>query len=80
MLDNLFDTQEHVVWDVDSNVMHHLIDQHHDGHDCHMSAHLTALSPIPYSMTHLDNTQQLPFITVPFSTRKLPPPNRPPRA
>ncbi len=80
MLDTLFSAQEHATWSVDNNVMNHVIDQHYDGHDCHMSAHLTALSSIPFSMAGFDNTQRLPFVTIYFFTRKLPPPNRPPRA
>jgi len=80
MLDNLLNATEHVIVDVDNNVLHHLVDEHHGGHDCHMSAHLTALNTIPFSITDFSHTQQLSLRHIHYSTRKLPPPSKPPRA
>jgi len=78
-LDNLIDSGEHTTMDIDGDVMHHTIDEHHDGHDCHMSAHLVGLNSHVLSITNIDSTQILPIYIARFFSHQLAPPNKPPR-
>lgn len=79
-LDKLIDSNTERLHDVDSDVLHHLDDEHHDGHDCHMSAHLLGLNSSTLVIAALVVAQSVPALDVQFSTRKSPPPNKPPRA
>lgn len=79
-LDNLIDSSTHLTVDIDDDVMHHVVDEHHDGHDCHMSAHLVGLSSQVLLLTSIDLTQVLPKYNIRFTSQLLPPPNKPPRA
>jgi len=79
-LDNLIDSAEHAALDIDSDVIHHTVDEHHDGHDCHMSAHLVGLSSQVFSLANIDAAQVFPNYITRFYTHQLPPPNKPPRA
>ena len=78
-LDNLLDNADHVAMDVDNDVTHHIVDEHHDGHDCHMSAHLVGLNSPVLSLTNTESAQIYPFHNIHFTSYKLPPPNKPPR-
>ena len=77
-LDNLIDSAEHAVLDIDGDVMHHMVDEHHDGHGCHMSAHLIGLSSSELSLVHFNSRQIFSNYVVRFSTHQLSAPIKPP--
>ena len=64
----------------DNNTMHHLVDEHHDGHDCHMAAHLIGLNSTTISFEDFSGIQAYSTQDVPFFTRHISPPNKPPLA
>lgn len=66
--------------DADNNVLHHVEDEHHDGHDCHMSAHLLGLNSCSLTISAVHLSQLIPTFDSRFSTRQSPPPNKPPRS
>jgi len=78
-LDNLIDSGEQTVMDIGDDVLHHMIDEHHDGHDCHMSAHLIGINSPIASLISINSTQIFPTYNVRFATFQPAPPNKPPR-
>ena len=80
---NLNSSNEHVLLDIeldfDNDILHHTVDEHHDGHECHMSAHLVGLNSHIFTIGHIDSSQVYPNFILRFSTHQLSPPNKPPR-
>jgi len=65
--------------DSHNTVLHHLIDQHHDDHDCHMSSHLLGLNSTDICIAHFAITQTYSSPDFQFSSQSIAPPNKPPR-
>lgn len=80
-LDQLIDSTMYAMQDDNGEFSHHLIkDDNHEGHDCHMSAHLVGLNSQSVSLTELDSSQVLPVSDSWFIDPDIPPPSKPPRS
>ena len=72
-LDNLLDSVSESTLDNDNDTLHHIEDDHHGGHDCHMSAHLLGLNSQILSLADFNSVQLVPAFDLRFSSRALPP-------
>ena len=83
-LDNFFDSRTSQSLasqlDMDNDVLHHLEDEHHDGHDCHMSAHLVGLNSQILTITNIDSEELFSIYNIHFNSHQLAPPSKPPSA
>lgn len=66
--------------DQHNDVLHHLNDKHHSGHDCHMTAHLIGLNSKSININLVHVSQQYISFNIPITTLKIAPPSKPPRA
>ncbi len=81
-LDILVDTNIEVIGghtDSHNNMLHHVQDSHHDGHDCHMGAHLLGLNSSEMLIATAQLAEFTDSLDSQLSSRQLPPPNKPPR-
>lgn len=87
-LNDIIDNIQHVAMDIDCDAapdvtpdtIHHVVDEHHDGHDCHMSAHLIGINSTSLSLADFSNAHAFSVFVVSFSSNAFPPPSKPPRA
>ena len=80
MFDNTHNNDTHAVSDFDNDVSHHVVDEHHDGHACHMSAHLVGLRTDLAMISGPAPTQFISSYNIHFCSLDFPPPNKPPKA
>jgi len=79
-IDPISPEDDHTLSHTDSDSMHHIVDNHHEGHECHLSAHLVGINSQALALLPVNAVQIYPSYLLHFTNRNLPPPNKPPRS